>query len=113
MFLRSPWPCRVLSATTSSLHERMLSWLTDPFHNVSSRLHSLVTRQLVYGVLLGFSLSVTSTSLALYFQQRRQARIQDRFEPRPIELRSDEIIDGLTGLIGEVCQCTPLFFAHP
>lgn len=79
----------------------MLSWLSSKLDAASTRFHALVTRQLVYGVLLGFSISVTSTSLALYFQQRRQERIQEQFEPRPIELRSDEIIDGVTGLIGQ------------
>ena len=87
----------------------MLFWLTEKWSDASSRVHSLISRQLVYGVLLGFSLSVTSTSVALYFQERKRQRIQERFEPRPIELRSDEIIDGVTGLIGEVLQ---LQFTH-
>ncbi|KAI0338299.1 PALP-domain-containing protein [Trametopsis cervina] len=78
----------------------MLSWLTPRIEAASSRLHALFTRQLFYGVLLGFSLSITSTSLALYYQERKRARIEDKFEPRPIELRSDEVIDGVTGLIG-------------
>lgn len=62
--------------------------------------NSLTVRHLVYGALIGFSLSVTSTSLALYWQQRKREREQDKFEPRPIELRSDEVVDGVTGLIG-------------
>ena len=57
-------------------------------------------RHLTYGILLGFSLSVTATSLALYYRDRKQRQLISRFEPRPIELRSDEIIDGVTGLIG-------------
>lgn len=61
-------------------------------------------RWIFYGVLLGFSLSVTSTSLALYFQDRKRKRIEKQFEPRPIELRSDEVVNGVTGLIGN----TPL-----
>ncbi|KAJ3824122.1 tryptophan synthase beta subunit-like PLP-dependent enzyme [Lentinula raphanica] len=63
-------------------------------------------RYLFYGLLLGFSFSLTSTSLALFFQARRRQRLaaQERFEPRPIELRSDEILKGVTGLIGN----TPL-----
>lgn len=62
---------------------------------------ALTIRHLVYGALIGFSLSVTSTSLALYYQERKRQRIQDRFEPRPIELRSDEVVDGVAGLIGK------------
>ncbi|KIP06109.1 hypothetical protein PHLGIDRAFT_73165 [Phlebiopsis gigantea 11061_1 CR5-6] len=66
--------------------------------------NSLSVRHLVYGALIGFSLSVTSTSLALYWQQRKREREQDKFEPRPMELRSDEVVDGVAGLIGN----TPL-----
>ncbi|EDR11926.1 uncharacterized protein LACBIDRAFT_246912 [Laccaria bicolor S238N-H82] len=61
-------------------------------------------RSVLLGVLLGFSLSVTSTSLALYFQQKRRERVAAKFTPRPIELRSDEVVAGVTGLIGN----TPL-----
>ncbi|KAJ3996968.1 tryptophan synthase beta subunit-like PLP-dependent enzyme [Lentinula boryana] len=63
-------------------------------------------RYLFYGIILGFSFSLTSTSLALFFQARRRQRLaaKDQFEPRPIELRSDEVLKGVTGLIGN----TPL-----
>ncbi|KAJ4479181.1 tryptophan synthase beta subunit-like PLP-dependent enzyme [Lentinula aciculospora] len=63
-------------------------------------------RYLFYGILLGLSFSLTSTSLALFFQARRRRRLaaHDHFEPRPIELRSDEVLNGVTGLIGN----TPL-----
>ncbi|KAK0487427.1 PALP-domain-containing protein [Armillaria novae-zelandiae] len=61
-------------------------------------------RHLIYGLFLGFSLSLTSTSIALFFQRRKQERIATQFEARPIELRSDEVLKGVTGLIGN----TPL-----
>ncbi|KAJ3868947.1 tryptophan synthase beta subunit-like PLP-dependent enzyme [Lentinula novae-zelandiae] len=62
-------------------------------------------RHLLYGIILGFSLSWTSTSLALFFRARRQRlATHDHFKPRPIELRSDEVSSGVTGLIGN----TPL-----
>ncbi|KAJ3923706.1 tryptophan synthase beta subunit-like PLP-dependent enzyme [Lentinula edodes] len=62
-------------------------------------------RHLLYGIILGFSLSWTSTSLALFFRARRERlATHDHFEPRPIELRSDEVLSGVTGLIGN----TPL-----
>ncbi|KIK67674.1 hypothetical protein GYMLUDRAFT_36403 [Collybiopsis luxurians FD-317 M1] len=61
-------------------------------------------RHLFLGILLGFSLSLTSTSLAPFFRARRRKRLEAHFEPRPIELRSDEILSGVTGLIGN----TPL-----
>ena len=57
-------------------------------------------RWILYGALLGFGLSVVSTSLALHLHERRLKRIERQFEPRPIELRSDEVVDGVTGLIG-------------
>ncbi|KAF8895734.1 tryptophan synthase beta subunit-like PLP-dependent enzyme, partial [Gymnopilus junonius] len=61
-------------------------------------------RHVLIGILLGFSLSATITSLAAYFQQRKRERQVANFAPRPIELRSDEIVKGVVGLIGN----TPL-----
>ncbi|KAF8070786.1 tryptophan synthase beta subunit-like PLP-dependent enzyme [Lyophyllum atratum] len=61
-------------------------------------------RHVLYGVIVGFSLSLTSTSLALYYQSQKRHRLTAKFVPRPIELRSDEILSGVTGLIGN----TPL-----
>ena len=80
----------------------MASWVLSFLPgDIRLQLPSVLTvRHLVYGALIGFSLSVTSTSLALYWQQRKRERIQERFEPRPIELRSDEVVDGVAGLIG-------------
>lgn len=62
-------------------------------------------RPLVFGIVLGVSLSISSSAVAQYFQ-RRQRRIAlsqsetSEFESRPIELRSDEVLDGVVGLIG-------------
>ncbi|KAH9948625.1 PALP-domain-containing protein [Amylocystis lapponica] len=61
-------------------------------------------RHIFYGILIGFSLSLTSTTLALYYQQRERERSSRQFKPRPIELRSDEVLKGVIGLIGN----TPL-----
>ncbi|KAF9651448.1 PALP-domain-containing protein [Thelephora ganbajun] len=61
-------------------------------------------RFLVYGILLGFSFSLTATSFILYYREKRQREMTSRFKPRRIELRSDEIVHGVTGLIGN----TPL-----
>lgn len=60
-------------------------------------------RHIFYGIIIGFSLSLTSTSIALWYQERKQERLSKRFEARPIELRSDEILNGVTGLIGAYC----------
>ncbi|PIL36040.1 hypothetical protein GSI_01700 [Ganoderma sinense ZZ0214-1] len=61
-------------------------------------------KQLFYGVLAGIALSITTTSVNNYFQEQKQKNAAASFEPRPIELRSDEVVDGVTGLIGN----TPL-----
>ncbi|KAL1945924.1 hypothetical protein VTO73DRAFT_1926 [Trametes versicolor] len=61
-------------------------------------------RYIFYGVLLGLALSLTTTSVVSYFQQRKRKRSELTFEPRPIELRSDDVVQGVTGLIGN----TPL-----
>ncbi|KAK7044166.1 Cysteine synthase 2 [Paramarasmius palmivorus] len=47
---------------------------------------------------------MTSTSIALWYKARKEERLARQFDPRPIELRSDEVLVGVTGLIGN----TPL-----
>ncbi|KAH9041150.1 PALP-domain-containing protein [Lactarius hengduanensis] len=61
-----------------------MSWVPSPS----------TARHLFYGILIGFSLSIASTSVISTGDA----------SPRPIELRSDEVLDGVTGLIGN----TPL-----
>lgn len=70
----------------------MASWLPSPS----------AARHIFYGILIGVSLSFSSTSLALYYHNKRREDAEKAVEsvPRPIELRSDEILDGVTGLIG-------------
>ncbi|KAF5380536.1 hypothetical protein D9615_004729 [Tricholomella constricta] len=72
------------------------SWIRWPSQSTA--------RHVLYGVIIGFSLSLTSTSLALYYQAQKRQRITAKFVSRPIELRSDEVLSGVTGLIGN----TPL-----
>lgn len=62
------------------------------------------TRDLLLGLVLGITFSLSSTSLALLIQGWRRKRAVARVPPRPIELRSDEVVDGVIGLIGN----TPL-----
>ncbi|OWZ26431.1 cysteine synthase A [Cryptococcus neoformans] len=68
------------------------------------RFPSKFTRDLVWGIILGITVSLSSTSAALILQEWRRKRAIQRIPPRPIELRSDEIVSGVTGLIGN----TPL-----
>lgn len=56
-------------------------------------------KHLFFGFLLGFAFSVTSTSFSSYLKSRKRRQVE-KFESRPIELRSDEIVSGVTGLIG-------------
>jgi cysteine synthase A len=62
-------------------------------------------RPLVLGIVLGISVSVSSSAVIQYFQRRRRriALSQSQIpalESRPIELRSDDVLDGIVGLIG-------------
>ncbi|KAG2135823.1 tryptophan synthase beta subunit-like PLP-dependent enzyme [Suillus clintonianus] len=69
-----------------------------PFSNAA-------VRNITYGILIGFTLSITSKSISSYWRsRRRQSLSHEPFESRPIELRSDEVLHGVTGLIGN----TPL-----
>ncbi|KAG6375643.1 hypothetical protein JVT61DRAFT_3211 [Boletus reticuloceps] len=58
-------------------------------------------RQLSFGVLIGFTLSLSATSVTHYYSEhRKQDKLEKQTSSRPIELRSDEIVHGVTGLIG-------------
>jgi cysteine synthase A len=67
-----------------------MSWVPSPS----------TARHLFYGILIGFSLSFTSTSVISAYRRRRGDNATPKSNLRPIELRSDEILDGVTGLIG-------------
>lgn len=70
--------------------------------NVWDRLHlpRRFNRDLVIGLVVGITVSLSSTSLALLVQEWRRKKAISRIPPRPIELRSDEVVDGVIGLIG-------------
>ncbi|CAE6413239.1 unnamed protein product [Rhizoctonia solani] len=68
-----------------------------------------VTRDISIGVALGIALSISFTSISTYIDRRKRIEREKEdgakdYIPRPIELRSDEIVDGIAGLIGN----TPL-----
>ncbi|KAH9991801.1 PALP-domain-containing protein [Russula vinacea] len=71
-----------------------MSWVPSPS----------TVRHLFYGILIGFSLSFATTSAITAYRKREEDGATMRVSPRPIELRSDEVLDGVTGLIGN----TPL-----
>jgi len=76
----------------SKLVEYLPNWLHWPSRSTS--------RHVLIGILLGFSFSLSSTSFALYYQKKKRDREASHFSARPIELRSDEVVRGVTGLIG-------------
>jgi cysteine synthase A len=67
-----------------------MSWVPSPS----------AARHLFYGILIGFSLSFASTSVISAYRKRREDNVVEKANLRPIELRSDEVLDGVTGLIG-------------
>ena len=77
--------------------------ISDGFSTVWSKLKlpNRFSRDLTIGLLVGFAFSLSSTSLAIFFQDWRRKRAIQRIPPRPIELRSDEVVPGVIGLIGE------------
>jgi hypothetical protein len=77
-----------------------LSWVRSDLWD-RLRIQRRISRDLIIGLVVGITFSLSSTSLALLVQQWRRKRAIARIPPRPIELRSDEIVDGVTGLIGE------------
>jgi len=81
-----------------------MSWLSNIKLPSSLQWPSRSTaRHVLIGVLLGFSFSLASNAFALYYYQRQRQkkdRLVSNFTPRPIELRSDEIVRGVSGLIG-------------
>jgi hypothetical protein len=99
--------CKLASSGTimssSSWFSSLRTFLTPP-----SRQSLKFSRQLLLGLVFGFALSLSSTSLALYVQSlRRKKAIEDAANAgggvvkRPIEIRQDEIVKGVVGLIGE------------
>lgn len=63
-------------------------------------------RDIWIGVALGLSIAISSASVAAYVHHSVRRKQEDNPEPefsaRPIELRSDEIADGIAGLIGDI-----------
>lgn len=69
--------------------------------------HAREIRHVVYGIVLGVSLSLATSSVVSTLRERKRKRIEHvhRLESRPIQLRSDEVLhNGVLGLIGN----TPL-----
>ena len=57
-------------------------------------------RSLLVGFTLGFSISLSLTGLALYALDAWRRSLRRAAEKRTIEIRADEVVDGVEGLIG-------------
>jgi cysteine synthase A len=71
-----------------------MAWLPASEHWSQSKF-----KHLFLGFLLGFAFSASSLSLSRYLKLKKRRQVE-KFESRPIELRSDEIVSGVAGLIG-------------
>ena len=74
-------------------------------HPIGRRRDSLssmttVRPQLLYGVAIGVSFSLSTFALAIWYYNSKPSRAAPKFDLRPVQLRSDEIVKGVTGLIG-------------
>ena len=56
--------------------------------------------QLLYGVAIGVSFSLSTLAVVMWYYNSKPSRPSSNFDSRPIQLRSDEIVNGVTGLIG-------------
>lgn len=81
---------RKMAWVPTSYLQSLFSWPSRKF----------ATRQLLLGILIGFSLSLTTTEYIRRTQRRKRKEQLEHFTRRPIELRSNEIVDGVAGLIG-------------
>jgi cysteine synthase A len=61
---------------------------------------SRLTRDLLWGLVIGVTVSLSSTTLALLAQSWKRKQSIAKIPPRPIEIRSEEVVDGVIGLIG-------------
>lgn len=91
-------------STMPSNQDVLFSWISSKLPSRVRLTSRTTARHFFYGIIIGFSLSLTSTSIALWYQERKQQRLSKQFTARPIELRSDEILNGVTGLIGACCD---------
>ena len=75
----------------------------------TTRTSDLPGRHLLFlGLVLGLSLGLSSSSvLSRYGSRKKNNKSQDLADlpPRPIEVRTDEIVSGISGLIGSNLHC--------
>src|ERR1700722_17123360 len=87
----------------------MDSWLQFPWLQFP---RFSTARNILYGFIFGFSLSLTCSSITVYYQARRRQRLASQFKSDRIHLRDAGIISGLAGLIGWSHQMYTHIFIH-
>lgn len=61
---------------------------------------STLRPQLLYGVAIGVSFSLSTLALAMWYYNSKPSPAAPKCDSGPVQLRSDEIVNGVTGLIG-------------
>jgi len=84
----------VLGRTTPLPIWSFLPWFVRP-----SKLGPV--RSLLFGISLGFSISASLTGIALYALDSWKRALRKKAERQLIELKENEVLDGVEGLIGE------------
>jgi len=56
--------------------------------------------QLLHEVAIGVAFSLSTLALAMWYYNSKPSRAVPKIDSRPIQLRSNEIVNGVTGLIG-------------
>jgi hypothetical protein len=59
-------------------------------------------RGIFLGLVIGAALSVSSTSLILLMSKTEKRKIKETFDETPIELTQNEVVDGVSGLVGMI-----------
>jgi len=86
----------------------LMSWATAGLlSSLPSWVSRTASRRLFLGFILGVSFSWSFTAFKAVYQRRKEERRTAHYSPKPIELRSDEVVRGVTGLIGEQADQFP------
>lgn len=82
-----------------------MPWIRHFKEKTISKVHNrLGLRTFFLGLVVGFSLSLGFVSIALHYEERKRRKHEVNLPDsatRFIELRNDDVVDGVVGLIGE------------
>lgn len=82
-----------------------MPWIKNLKEKAVSKVHNrLGLRTFFLGIVVGFSLSLGLASIVLNYEERKRRKREVNLPDsatRLIELRNDDVVDGVVGLIGE------------